>query len=126
MDLLSQAWAIVLQPEWRLWVGGVFCLIGGVSTVIASVGVLRFPDFYTRLHAASVTDTLGALTLLFGMALMAPTLPVLIKLVLIGLFLVFTSPTSSHAIANAAYTAGEKPLIGDVKAQLDDDEEGNA
>jgi len=55
----------------RPWIGGLLCLIGAVLCVVGTVGVLRFPDFYTRLHAASVTDTSGALTLLAGMAFLS-------------------------------------------------------
>ena len=126
-DFLDPVIALIAEPGWRMWLGSILCVIGGVSTVIASVGVLRFPDFYTRLHAASVTDTLGALTLLLGMAFLAPALPIVVKVVLIGLFLVLTGPTSAHAIANAAYTAGLEPLVGRIlKSGETDKEEGEA
>ncbi|MAP95888.1 MAG: sodium:proton antiporter [Ponticaulis sp.] len=121
-EVLDTVIAAVLSEGWRHWVGSILCLIGAVSTVIAAVGVLRFPDFYTRLHAASVTDTLGALTLLAGMALLAPGIFIVIKMILIGLFLVLTGPTSAHAIANAAYTAGLEPLIGKFRDLKDEDE----
>lgn len=126
-DFLDPVIALIAEPGWRMWLGSILCVIGGVSTVIASVGVLRFPDFYTRLHAASVTDTLGALTLLLGMAFLAPAFPIVVKVVLIGLFLVLTGPTSAHAIANAAYTAGLEPLVGRIlKSGETDKEEGEA
>lgn len=111
-ELLNSVWAAIADPSWRFWLGAVMCAVGGVSTVIASVGVLRFPDFYTRMHAASVTDTLGALTLIVGMAFLAPNFLIVFKLGMIGLFLVLTSPTATHAIANAAFTAGLHPLVG--------------
>ncbi|MEO1658055.1 MAG: monovalent cation/H(+) antiporter subunit G [Pseudomonadota bacterium] len=85
---------------------------GGVFTVIGAVGVLRFPDFYTRIHAAGVTDTLGADLILFGLLLQAPGFMVAIKLVMIiGLFLL-TSPVATHSIAHAAYAGREAPLTG--------------
>ena len=115
-ELLTSVLEILSDATWRHWLGGVLCLIGGVMTVIAAVGVIRFPDFYTRLHAASVTDSLGALTLLFGMMFLATGFPVVVKLFLIALFLVLTGPTSAHAIANAAYTAGLEPLA--VRSRL--------
>ncbi|MEL6955629.1 MAG: monovalent cation/H(+) antiporter subunit G [Pseudomonadota bacterium] len=96
----------------RPFLGGALCVIGAISTLIGTVGVLRFPDFYTRLHAASVTDTAGASFLLIGMAVLAPHWLVLAKLVAIWVFLFLTSPTASHAIANAAHVAGLEPLIG--------------
>ena len=125
MDLINGFLAILAEPGWRHLVGGLLCAIGGVSTMIAAVGVLRFPDFYTRLHAASVTDTLGALCLIVGMAFFAPGILIVFKLVLIGLFLVLTGPTSAHAIANAAYVAGLEPIVGKLgDGQPEDEEEG--
>lgn len=96
----------------RPWLGGAFCLVGAILAVIGTVGVLRFPDFYTRLHAASITDTAGATALLVGMALMAPGWVVVAKVAVIWVFLFLTGPTASHAIANAAHVAGLEPLIG--------------
>lgn len=129
-EFLSSAWGAISDPAWRVLLGGILCALGGTSTIIAGIGVLRFPDFYTRMHAASVTDTLGAIALLFGMALIAPefdgnTFVVIFKLFMIGVFLMLTGPTSTHAIANAAYTAGLHPLIGryDELHQVDTEEE---
>lgn len=96
----------------RPWLGGAFCLLGAVLAGIGTVGVLRFPDFYTRLHAASITDTAGVTVLLIGMALMAPGWVVVAKIAAIWVFIFLTSPTASHAIANAAHVAGLEPLIG--------------
>ena len=93
-------------------IGAVLCVLGGLLSLTGTVGVLRFPDFYTRMHAASVTDTSGAAVLLFGMALMAPDWVVVAKLAAIWLFLFLTGPTASHAIANAAHTAGFQPVTG--------------
>lgn len=92
--------------------GSLLCLIGAVLAIIGTVGVLRFPDFYTRLHAASITDTGAATILLVGMALLAPSWLVVFKLAAIWLFLFLTGPTGSHALANAAHTAGLQPVIG--------------
>ena len=92
--------------------GAALLLLGAALAFIGTVGVLRFPDFYTRLHAASVTDTAGATFALLGMALMAPGPVVVFKLIVIWVFLFITGPTSSHAVANAAHVAGLEPLIG--------------
>lgn len=96
----------------RFYIGGVLCLIGAFLAIVGTIGVLRFPDFYTRLHAASVTDTSAATTMLLGMAFMSEHWMVLVKLAVIWMFLLLTGPTSSHAVANAAHTAGLEPLIG--------------
>ena len=92
--------------------GAALCLLGATLAVIGTVGVLRFPDFYTRLHATSVTDTSSATALLLGMALMAPSWIVVAKLAAIWLFIFLTSPTATHAVANAAHVAGLEPIIG--------------
>lgn len=109
-DLLLQlqsAWDLVRMP-----LGGFACLVGGLLCIVSAIGVLRFPDFYTRLHAASVTDTSGAGLVLLGMALMAPHWLVLVKIGCIFGFLLLTSATGAHSLANAAHTAGLQPKIG--------------
>ena len=113
-EFLSDAWAI-----WeivRFPAGGFLCLMGGLLCLVGTVGVLRFPDIYTRLHAASITDTSGAALVLIGMMLLAPGWLVVSKLFAICVFLFLTSPTASHALANAAHTAGVQPIIGRVGA----------
>lgn len=118
-DLL--AFVLMVKP----WIGGLLCVIGALLALIGSVGVLRFPDFFTRLHAASVTDTAGATLALVGMAFLAPSWLIVFKLAAIWLFIFLTSPTGSHALANAAHTAGLQPIIGrDLKRA--DKSEGDA
>ena len=96
----------------RPGLGAFLLLVGSLLAIIGTVGVLRFPDFYTRLHAASVTDTAAVTLAVIGMGLLAPSWVVMAKLVAIWLFIFLTGPTASHAIANAAHTAGLEPLIG--------------
>lgn len=84
--------------------GGAFCVIG-------AIGLVRMPDFYTRMHAASVTDTLGAGLMLLGMMLQAGLSLVTVKLVMVGLLIFFTSPTATHALAKAALARGLQPLL---------------
>lgn len=81
---------------------GILLLAGAAFGVIGGLGLLRFPDFYTRLHAAGVTETLCALLIIFGLILQAGFSLLTIKLVLVLLFLLFTAPTASHALARAA------------------------
>jgi len=82
--------------------GGVFVLIGGI-------GALRMPNLYTRMHAASVTDSLGAALVLLGVMVQAGLTLYTIKLGAILVFLLITSPTSSYALASAALLAGVNP-----------------
>lgn len=87
-------------------------LINGLSAVMlaagcffvvsGAVGLLRFPDFYSRMHAAGVTDTLATFLIIGGLMLAAGWGLALFKLGLILLFIFFTSPTASHALAKAA------------------------
>ena len=85
--------------------------LGGISVLIGGIGALRMPDLYTRMHAASVTDSLGAILVLAGIMLQAGLSLATIKLAAILLFLLLTSPTASNALATAAMLAGNKPGI---------------
>ena len=84
--------------------GGLFCVIG-------AAGLLRMPEFYTRMHAASVIETLGAGLILAGLALQAGVTLVAAKLVIVGLLIFFASPTATHALARAAMARGLKPML---------------
>jgi len=86
------------------------CLVlGGLLGIIGGIGMHRFPDFYTRLHAAGTTDTLCAALFLLGLGLQAGLTLASFKLLLIFAFIFFTSPTASHSLANAAMIGGVKP-----------------
>ena len=93
LDLLS--WIIISA-------GAFFILAGGI-------GLIRLPDVFCRVHAAGLTDTVGAGLMLTGLMLQAGASLVTVKLVLIMAFLVFTSPTASSALAHAALLDGVKP-----------------
>ena len=90
----------------------IFLLSGGLLGVVGGIGIHRFPDFYSRQHAAGITDTLCAMLILFGLVLQAGMSLAAFKLVLIFFFLFLTSPTSSHALVNAAMHSGLKPKLG--------------
>lgn len=97
-------WELFIEIlSWALMLGG------GAFSVIGALGMLRFPDFWARLHAASVTESAGVILLLAGMALQAGLGLIAIKLILIGIFLFITGPTATHAVANAALVSGLKP-----------------
>ena len=102
--------------SWLLIVAGsMFCLIG-------ALGLLRMPDLFTRMHAASVIDTVGAALLLSGMILQAGLTLVSVKLVFIGLLLFFTSPTATHALARAARARGVEPVLASHSREAADQE----
>ncbi len=86
-------------------------LTGSLFAVIGGIGVLRLPDVYTRLHGAGITDTMGAGLILFGLAVHEGFTLITVKLVLIFIFLIITSPASSNAVANAAHSSGLRPML---------------
>ncbi|MEQ8265912.1 MAG: monovalent cation/H(+) antiporter subunit G [Parvibaculum sp.] len=88
---------------------GIAFAVGGVFVLIGAFGMIRLPDVWSRLHAAGVIDTVGAELVLLGMAIQAGFTQATVKLLLIGLFLFVTSPTATHAVANAAFVAGIRP-----------------
>lgn len=110
--------------EWVVEIASWISILGGCFfLIIGAVGSLRFPDFWTRIHAISVSDSAGMLLLVFGMCLQAGLSLVTVKLVIIGAFLFITGPTSSHAVANAAMVSGFLPRGADkfrkVRPKLD-------
>jgi multicomponent Na+:H+ antiporter subunit G len=112
------AWVEILI--WILAISGTFL------AVIGAYGALRLPDLYTRMHAASVTDTLATFLILAACAvpvLVAGEWLIAVKLFLILVFLWFTSPISSYALGHAAFFDGEKPKLDH---DLTDDQEGSA
>lgn len=93
LDILS--WALLLTGSFFVFTG--------------AVGLLRLPSFFTRMHGAGVTDTLGAGLMLVGMLLQSGSWIVGAKLILIFLLMVITGPTATHALAKAALHGGLKP-----------------
>ena len=89
----------------------VFLLIGSFWCISGGVGILRFPDFYTRMHAVGVTETLATAMILIGLMLQNPDGLVDLKLIIILLMTLFISPTASHALAKAAMINGLKPKL---------------
>lgn len=84
-------------------------IVGGGLGVIGGVGLLRFPDIYSRLHAVGVTDTGCALLILLGLGLQSGWSFDSVKLLLIYAFLFFTGPTAAFALGNGAWQSGLKP-----------------
>ena len=89
--------------SWVSIVAGLFFMLTG------TLGILRMPDVFTRLHAAGMTDTMGAGFLLLGMSFQADVWHVVVRLVMVYVFLLFTSPIGTHALARAAMAGGVEP-----------------
>ncbi|HYW91522.1 MAG TPA: monovalent cation/H(+) antiporter subunit G [Gammaproteobacteria bacterium] len=90
------------------------CLAGGAFfLVVGAVGLLRFPDFFTRMHGAGITDTLGVGLTLVGFCFLAGCSMTTLKLLIILVFLWFTNPVATHALAKAALRDGQVPVTAD-------------
>ncbi len=90
------------------------CLLtGGMLGITGAIGLFRFPDFYTRLHAASVTDTSCTGLIMLGLMLQSGFGLMLLKLLLVMLILAYTGPTTVHALAKTARREGLKPYLDD-------------
>ena len=89
---------------------GLFLACGVVALLIGSLGLLRLPDVYCRIHAVGMIDTAGASFIILGMIIHEGFTLVSVKLVLIGVFLFFTSPIATHAVAQVAHKSGVVPV----------------
>lgn len=96
IDILS--WVAILT-------GGFFCIVG-------ALGIIRLPDVYCRMHAAGIIDTVGIGFIFLGLSLQAGWSLALAKLVMILIFILYTSPTSCHALCRAAAYGGVRPVHG--------------
>ena len=88
---------------------GVGVLLGTLILIVAALGVARFPDFYTRLHAAGKGDTLGLALVLLGLMATAGLTLVSLKLAFIVFFVFILNPTATHALARGAWACGLRP-----------------
>jgi multicomponent Na+:H+ antiporter subunit G len=122
----------VMSIEWPVvwaWVraglSAASILMGLFFVFAGTIGVLRLPDFYTRIHAAGMTDTLGAEMILLGLIIQSGFSQMTLKLLMISFFLLLTSPTATHAVAHAAHKAGLKPKLGPQRAKTLDELRAN-
>jgi multicomponent Na+:H+ antiporter subunit G len=108
---------IVNAASWAL------ILAGSFFTLVGAIGLVRMPDVYTRMHAASVTDTLGAGFLLTGLVLQAGFGLTALKLLFILVLFFFIGPVATHALAQAALHSGVRPQLAEDRThRLDEDQ----
>ena len=93
-------------------VSWILLVLGGACVLVGGIGGLRLPNFYTRIHAASLTDTMATILIFSGMMLQAGFSLATMKLFAIMLFLLLTGPTATYALANAALLSGLQPDAG--------------
>lgn len=89
---------------------GFFILLGVLALLIGALGLLRLPDVYCRIHAVGMIDTAGASFIILGLAIHEGVSLVTVKLLFIGIFLFFTSPIATHAVAQVAHKSGVVPV----------------
>ncbi len=93
----------------------IFIVAGALLGIAGGIGIHRFPDFYSRLHASGITDTMCTAAFLIGLGLQTGASIASLKLLLIFIFLFFSNPTATHSLADAA-------LLGGLKPELDQDD----
>ncbi len=106
-------------------VGGIFAVVGSFFLFLAALGLIRMPDLYDRMQAGTKATTLGTMLFLIGLAFAEPGWAG--KSALLILFVIFSNPLSSHALARAAHyagiTLGEKATCDELAGACDDEEE---
>ena len=102
-----------------IYVAAVLLSVGSLLSAVAALGILRFPDVFTRLHAASKAGPLGAGLILLGLAFAFGDWAIAIRCVLGFFFLILTSPVSAHLLARAALRSGVTP---DSRTSINDHE----
>ena len=104
----------------------ILILAGSFFTVVGALGLVRMPDVFTRMHAASVTDTLGIGFLLLGMMLQAGFGLVTLKLLFLFALYLFTTPVVTHALAQAVLHEKIEPMLAEDRRGRLDRTEGSA
>jgi multicomponent Na+:H+ antiporter subunit G len=112
---------VTLTVEITSWL---LILLGSFFTVVGMLGLVRMPEVFTRMHAASVTDTLGVGFLILGMCLQAGLGLVTLKLLFLLALFFFTGPVVTHALAQACLHEGIKPMLTEDRRNLNKPEAG--
>ncbi len=104
-----------MEFDIRTILTAIFIALGCFLLLVATLGVIRFPDLYTRMHAASKADTLGQTLILFGLIIYTGFNLNSVKLLIIMVLFFIINPAASHFLAKAAYIQGMKPWTNDSK-----------
>ena len=96
---------------------GLLIAAGVVALLTGSLGLLRLPDLYSRTHAVGMMDTAGVGFIILGLIVHEGFTLISVKLALVGIFLFFTSPISTHAVAQVAHRNGLKPVTDDRESE---------
>ncbi len=96
-----------------IWLGATLMGLGTFFFLAGTVGFARLPDFFTRMHALSKSDTLGAVLSLLGVACVTGWSLLSVKIVMVAVLILIANPTATHALARAALLCGERPWVRD-------------
>lgn len=105
------------------YIAGTIMLLGALFSLLAAIGILRLPDLYTRMHAASKAGTMGAGLSLAAIAVISFDGSVILRAIAGFVFLLLTAPVSAHLLARAAYLAGYSPSSLTVINDLDNSDQ---
>lgn len=100
------------------WIGAAFLVAGAAICLVAAIGVLRLPDFFLRMHAATKAGMAGAGLVLIGVAFVEASVTLAIKVALANVFLLFTLPVAGHLLGRAGYVAGVRLWPGTQEDDL--------
>lgn len=107
-----------MMVDIALYLGSALLLVGAAFTLLAAIGIVRLPDLYTRMHAASKAGSVGAGFILIAVALVSFDGAVALRAIIGILFLLLTTPVSAHLLARASYRSGYKPTHITVNNEL--------
>lgn len=99
----------MMVADMALYLGGVLLILGAIFTLLATIGVIRLPDLYTRMHAASKAGVVGGGFVLLAVALVSLDAAVALRAVIGIIFLLLTTPVAAHLLARASYLMGYHP-----------------
>lgn len=109
----------------EFYLGGIVLLLGAAFTLLAAVGVVRLPDLYTRMHAASKAGAVGGGLILLSVAVISQDAAISMRAIIGVVFLLLTTPVSAHLLARASYISGYKPCSETVIDELAANNEEN-
>ena len=92
------------------WLSGISLLLGTAALIVGALGLVRLPNLFSRIHAVGMMDTAGVAFITLGMLIHEGFSLISVKLAVVGVFLFFTSPIATHAVAQVAHRSGFSPL----------------
>ena len=103
------------------WLSGILLALGTLALLVGALGLVRLPNLFSRIHAVGMMDTAGVAFITLGMLIHEGFSLISVKLAVVGIFLFFTSPIATHAVAQVAYKSGFSPLgqkpVGNTKVK---------